>query len=137
MSFDGYACLPTDYKPPPYQSKYHPGSQKDLHALPEILLRKLASSLDATSQNKVEYWRLFIDCLPSLSYSAREVETIAKESLEDRSPSLRLLLDVQRRQLIPNLSRLVEIVRSIGCERGYNLFLSKSECEAVKICAVW
>ena len=131
MEFNGYPCLPTTYNDSPSTRRRvtQPNSaQGGVQSLPEMKLRQLAVALDDANPEGLDYWRLFVDRLPVGTYSRVEVEKIAQESLYNRSPSLRLLLDVQRSELVPTLEDLVYIVRSIGCNRAYNLFLSKSEC---------
>ena len=129
MEFNGYPCLPTTYNDnSPTRRVIEPNSvQGGVQSLPEMKLRQLAVALDDTNPEGLDYWRLFVDRLPIGTYSKVEVEKIAQESLLNRSPSLRLLVDVQRRDLVPTLEDFVYILRSIGCNRAYNLFLSKSE----------
>ena len=101
--------------------------QGNLNSLSDRNLRDLAATLDEVSPNGNEYWRLLIDQLPVGMYKGYEVERIAAESLRDRSPALRILQDIQRRNTLNSLLQLDSILNRINCQRARNLFKKKSE----------
>ena len=110
--------------------------QTSIKSLAEQNLRRLAVALDAVAPNGEEYWRLLVDQLPRGSYQTWEVEKkFAAATLQDGSPSLLLLENVQQRELVPTVEDLVIVLTRIECQRALNVLALKCEITLFEIAA--
>lgn len=105
--------------------------QTSIKSLAEQSLRGIAAALDEfdESSHSEEYWRLLIDQLPRGAFRSWEVERFAAATLQDLSPSLLLLQEVQQRQLVSTIEELVIVLDRIGCYRAVNVLSLK--CKAM------
>ena len=106
-----------------------------IKSLAEQNLHRLAVALDAVAPNGEEYWRLLVDQLPRGSYQSWEVEKFAAATLQDRSPSLLLLENVQQHELVPTVEDLVIVLTRIKCQRALNVLALKCEITLFEIAA--
>lgn len=105
--------------------------QTSIKSLAEQSLRGIAAALDELDESShgEEYWRLLIDQLPRGTFRSWEVERFAAATLQDLSPSLLLLQEVQQRQLVSTIEELVIVLDRIGCYRAVNVLALK--CKAM------
>ena len=115
--------------------------QTSIKSLAEQNLRGIAAALDEFKDDE-EYWRLLVDQLPRGTFRSWEVERFAAATLQDRSPSLLLLQEVQQRQLVSTIEELVIALDRIGCHRALNVLALKCKAmctnvQCVRLYSLW
>jgi len=99
-----------------------------MNTLKEETLRDIAYSLDRIiARGNVEYWRLLIPLLPKqlYGYNNVDVEKFAYEGTKERSPSLKLLQEFQRKGM--GLSDFKQMLEKIGCQGALDCFKEPGE----------
>ena len=81
-----------------------------------------------------EYWRQLVRELSRLprgkgrvNYTVVQIEDFASESCQNRSPSRRLLSDLQRARNPPSLESFKACLKRTGCVAAQNVFMNASE----------
>ena len=132
-----------DYLAREIPTHHKPDSMALISDLPKQKLREIAAYLDrfpSTASRldeehidqENEFWRLLIRALNRVdrsmcNYSSVQIETLAMESLNQKSPSLELLLNLQQMKDPPSLEVFVKCLKEIGCTKALNIFKSASK----------